>query len=243
MVLYNFLCTYENIRDEAERRKDERVEKEGTTTEGTKWREISYPAYFLRQQSLWMAQAAIDAFFTWTEHVFIHLAIMSGKLTTGPDIAKLAVGNWHDKFACALDVNDTTTIDFYEKLSLIKQQLRNFMAHGAFGKRGEAFKFHSGVGAVPVLLTEKRESLALRLTGVAEFEESAALKTIQDFIEFLWSGDREPARLYIQESSLPLILPMASDGTYARAMVSVTEMGPFVAHMVRMFEDAANMDW
>jgi hypothetical protein len=27
--------------------------------------------------------AAIDAFFSWTEHMFIHLAILNGRITTG----------------------------------------------------------------------------------------------------------------------------------------------------------------
>jgi hypothetical protein len=81
------------------------------------------------------------------------------------------------------------------------------------------------------------------LTGIPEFEESAALKTIQDFVEFLWSEEREPARLYLQDANLPLILPMASDGTYAQDMASVSEMEEFVERILRMVDDAANIDW
>lgn len=41
----------------------------------------------------WVAMFAIDAFFSWTEHVFIHMAILRGKTITGKDVDKLASGN------------------------------------------------------------------------------------------------------------------------------------------------------
>jgi hypothetical protein len=66
---------------------------------------------------------------------------------------------------------------------------------------------------------------------------------IDQFIAHLWSGKREPARIYIQESGLPLLLTMASDGTYLSAMRSTDEMEEFVDGLSRQFDDAANMDW
>jgi hypothetical protein len=117
------------------------------------------------------------------------------------------------------------------------------MAHGAFGKRGEAVHFHSGTGAVPVLLTEERESYGVTIDGGIAFDESSALNLIEEFIAHLWSGKREPARIYIQESGLPLLLTMASDGTYLSAMRSTGEMEEFVSGLSRRFDDAANMDW
>ena len=35
------------------------------------------------QKASWLALAAIDAFFAWTEHIFIHIAILQGNITTG----------------------------------------------------------------------------------------------------------------------------------------------------------------
>ena len=88
--------------------------------------------------------------------------------------------------------------------------------HGAFGKRGEAFHFHSGAGAVPVLLTQgQRHRYAL--TGKPAFDEGAAIADIETFIEHLWSGARTPAKIYIF-SELPSILTHVLDGTYAQAM-------------------------
>jgi hypothetical protein len=234
-----FLKMYKGLHDETERRSNERIiekhEKGGET-----W---IFPAYELRKQSQWMAQAAIDAFFSWTEHVFIHIAILSGKAKTGSDVAKLAVSSWYKKLAGAVDLDDDHTKDLCEKLSAIKEQLRNFMAHGAFGKRGEAFHFHSGAGAVPVLLTEERAGYGVTIDSGIAFDESNALEVIEQFIAHLWSGQREAARIYIQDSGLPLLLTMASDGTYLSAMRSTDEMEELVHGLSGQFDDAANMDW
>lgn len=238
-----FVDTYNKICHEAQRRAHERIVERGTSEGGSTWTQVSAPAVELRCQAKWIAQAAIDAFFSWTEHVFIHLAIITGKTTTGAEVAKLAVANWHEKFSRALEPTDPETNEFYEQLAAIKQQLRNFMAHGAFGKRGEAFRFHSNAGAVPVLLTENRGRNGFSITGQLEFNEAASLDVVEKFIEYLWSGQRGPARLYIQESNLPLILTMAADGTYAKAMKSNEEMEALVDYMVRQFDRSANMDW
>ena len=53
----------------------------------------------------------------------------------------------------------------------------------------------------------------------------------------------EPAKIYIQESDVPLILTMAQNGTYADAMSSTTEMNVLVEHLLNEADNAANMDW
>ncbi len=61
-----------------------------------------------------------------------------------------------------------------------------------------------------------------------------------DFVDHLWSGEREPAHLYIQGSGLPMILTMA--GSYSRAMSSVDEMREFVEYLCYKLDQAADMD-
>jgi hypothetical protein len=199
---------------------------------------------WLRQQRRpgWLALAAIDAFFAWTEHVFIHLAILQGRITTGPEVAKLTGAEWGEKFKAALDINEKEDKDHYDRLRTIRRQLRNFMAHGAFGKSGETFSFHSGAGAVPVVYGGL-ESARWSLAPEREFDDAQALAAIDEFIGFLWSGNRTAARIYIEQSNLPTVLPLASDGTYAAAMASIEDMEQFVDHEMRRWDDAANMDW
>jgi hypothetical protein len=227
---------------EAEARKDEKTITEGETTSG-KWTSISRPAFQLHTEAQWLALAAIESFFSWTEHVFIHISILSGRLQTGKDVARLADENWAEKFKYALDLSDSATKGFYDKLIEIRRELRNFVAHGAFGKDGKAFEFHSGAGAVPLLLPHRLDNKRLTMGERLTFDDDAALQIIDAFIQHLWSGPRKPAELYIQQSQLPIILTMASDGTYARAMQSLEEMERFVDHLAGRFDQAANMDW
>ena len=117
------------------------------------------------------------------------------------------------------------------------------MAHGAFGKEGEALRFHSGAGAVPVVLDYGAAKPQFSLTPELGFNDEEALETISKFIVYLWSGKREPARIYIQEHSLPLILPNASDGTYAAAMASVDDMREYIEQLEAQIDRSHNMDW
>jgi hypothetical protein len=204
---------------------------------------FTFPWVHMEQRSGWLALAAIDAFFAWTEHIFIHLAILQGRITTGEEVAKLADSEWKEKFKSALDIADGVAKKHLDTLVTIKRQLRNFMAHGAFGKEGQAFSFHSNAGAVPVALEYRTTKSQFSLTPELGFDDEEALATIEKFIVYLWSGPREPARIYIQESDLPLILPMASNGTYGAAMATVDDMNAFVERLMKEADAAANMDW
>jgi hypothetical protein len=165
---------------EATERADERhVETQEIPGGGTSMT-VHYPAWELDQNAKWLALAAIEAFFSWTEHVFIHIAILSGKLTTGMEVAALAGSDWDAKFKRALDVQEPKTKVFFDKLLLIRRQLRNFMAHGAFGKEGQAFRFHSGAGAVPVRLVHQTGNPRFASSGERAFSEPEAIDTIEE---------------------------------------------------------------
>jgi hypothetical protein len=237
-----FLDAYKKKAQEAQDRKDEKIVEEGKTSGGGTWTSISYPAFALRAEAHWLALAAIEAFFSWTEHVFIHIGILKGELTTGKDVARLAEADWSAKFKCGFDLSDPTSKGFFDQLVEIRRGLRNFVAHGAFGKDGQAFKFHSGAGAVPLLLPHRRNSQRFIFGGGLAFDHDSAVKAIEAFIEHLWADDREPAKLYL-ESQLPVILSMATDGRYSAAMASVEDMKQLVDHLSHEFDRAANMDW
>jgi len=110
-----------------------------------------------RKRARWLAQATIEAFFSWTEHVFIHIAILQGSCVNGNDVASMAQADWAEKFKKALDINDKITKLHFDTLVLIRRQIRNFTAHGSFGKQSEAFAFHSTTGAIPISLSIQRE--------------------------------------------------------------------------------------
>jgi hypothetical protein len=200
------------------------------------------PGYKHARETGWLGLSAIDAFFSWTEHILIHMAILKGRLTTGVEVAKLAESNWADKFKAALNIANGETKTFYDKLAAIRCQFRNFNAHGAFGKQGEAFSFHSGAGAVPVRLNHKPERPDFVFGLDAEIPEAKAIQDIESFITFLRSSECA-AFLYIQESDLPTMLNYATDGTYQKAMASVDDMHVLLTRLSYKWDQGANMDW
>lgn len=232
-----FADQYASKRAEAEKLKDDyekTVFKNGSI--------ISFPSVELKREARWYGSAAIEAFFSWTEHLFILLMIIQGRVTTGEAVEKIAKANWGDKFKAALDLSNTETKGFYDKLLVLRRQIRNFVAHGAFGKDGQAFHFHSQVGAVPLLLPHQNKETFKFGNGV-DFIADDAIVLIHTFIEHLWSSNMAPAKIYVQESGLPLILTLAADGTYAKAMISEEDMTQFTEYQGKKFDDAANMDW
>lgn len=220
---------------------ESKTKDRGSESSGTFKSELISPWLSVKKQVNWYALAAIEAFFSWTEHAFIHLAILQGKMNVGTEVAELAEDNWNAKFKAALDISDKDTKAHYDKLLDLRAQVRNFVAHGAFGKEGRAFHFHSGAGSVPVLLNTDRDH-QVSFTGRVAFDEAAAIKEIGSFLDHLWAGALVPARHYLF-SDLPSILSYATDGTYARAMQSEEDILSFVDGLTRRFEQAANMDW
>jgi hypothetical protein len=233
-----FIDEYKEKIKEANTRKDERIRTEYSSTSWS----IEIPYYGLKKESEWLAISAIDAFYSFTEHVFIHAAILKGMLLTGEDVANLADKDWASKFKSCLDIQDQDVKNHYDQLVSIKRQIRNYVAHGAFGKNGEAFQIHTGAGAVPLLMPHQKGSSRFSMQSGIEFNEEEAIKAVEEFMSFYWESKMFPEVIYMQ-SSLPTVLPYASDSTYARAMASVEDMESFVEYLSRMHDDAANMDW
>jgi hypothetical protein len=204
---------------------------------------IGPPFFNLKEEANWLAISAIEAFFSWTEHVLIHVAILLRNVTSARDVADLAAADWSKKFNAVFKIKNRSEKILFDNSLSLRQELRNFIAHGAFGKQGEAFSFHSTAGAVPVLLPHKKGSKKFSLGHELEFDADAAFELIDTFTQTLWSKERAPARLYIQDSRLPTILTFATDGTYTRAMGSSETMKKLVEYLHNLTEQHANMDW
>lgn len=234
-----YLGLYDARMSEAEERKDEVITTEIRPNVWTTHR----PAYSLKREARHFAVAAIEGFFSWTEHVFIHIAILRGLCSTGEEVAALAKAEWAEKYKAALDVTDATDKRFYDDLAILRRQLRNFVAHGSFGKDGEALLFHSGAGAVPMLLPHNRNHSAFRFGSGLDFKTAPSIDLIKAFIAHLWTGARSPAKIYLQDYDLPVVLTYVKDGTYAAAMHSDAEMESFAGHFAALMDRHVNMDF
>ena len=201
------------------------------------------PDYELLKEVEWLAMSAIESFFSWTEHVFILLAIMQRECRSGEAVKELAGADWRRKFKAALDISDSGVKRHYDKLNVIRDQVRNFVAHGSFGKNGEAFLFHSGVGAVPVLLPNQEGPQSYRFAGKSKGPATSdAISSIESFIEFLRAGPLAPAWVYL-DSGMDLVLTQASSGYYSSALDSIESMQELVDEETYFADAYADMDW
>lgn len=236
---YDFLVNESRKKaDEAISRKDERIK---TQHSENSW-SVHVPYYELKREAEWLALSAIDAFYSFTEHVLIHAGILKGLLLTGEDVANFADKDWASKFKACLDIHDPSIKPHYDRLVEIKRQIRNYMAHGAFGKNGEAFQIHSGAGAVPLLMPHQKGSSRFSMQNGTEFREDEAINAIEEFMQFYWDSNNFPEVIYIK-STLPGILTYTSNSTYSRAMASTEDMESLVDYLSEIHDRSANMDW
>lgn len=233
---YNyFLKLYKSDYEEKENRNKEQITIDGNFVIG------STEYLDLRDSTKWLAISVIEAFFSWTEHLFIHLSVITQKIKTGNEVSKLIDAEWKDKFRTA--ISDPTLENYFNDLLLIRNQVRNFVAHGAFGKDGNAFYFHSGAGAVPVIMDFNRNKNRFSFIGKLRFNDEEVIKLIESFIADLFNSNLKPALIYTQVNNLITILPHASNGFYESAMQDEETMEKFCHYLQNMFDDAANMDW
>lgn len=205
--------------------------------------QYSHPYYELRRQAEWIATAAIEAFFSWTEHFFIHLALFHGSITTGNDVAALAAADWSAKYKAALNLQQPDCKSFYDRLLHLRRQVRNFVGHGAFGKDGEAFHFHSPVGAIPVYLRWEENHSTISMHEDLSYDEETAIALLKDFVAFVRSGPYATASQYINDSHLDTLLTYVTDGTYLSALKSPEAMEQLIERMHYVNDMHANMDW
>ncbi len=233
----------ETLMKKFEAEKDNAVVEKGYNEDGSfSWSSTSYPAYEFRRQSLWLHETAVDAFFAWCEQALVHIAVLMGKLTNGQEIVELLRLEFGEKCKLVFDLSEAADKKSYDDILELRVQLRNYVAHGSFGKDGSTFDFHSGVGAVPLRVLDggSRSGFAFGTDGSRDWESDYA--RIDSFLSQLWSGGRLPAKQYI-ETGFPCVLTYATDGTYQRAMQSEDEMRAFIEYLSRKIDDAANMDF
>lgn len=201
---------------------------------------VEYRKLTLQSKGLFISY--IEAFFSWTEHLFIHLAVLGGNITNGEELSDLVGDDWKNKFKKAIP-QDKITDSYLGNFLIIRQQLRNFIAHGSFGKNYETFQFHSGTGAVPIYMNFKKQKNRFSLNGSLSFNNQEVLKLIDEFIVYLFEGPLSQAMLYTQKHDLPTIMTLATNGRYLDAIKNSKSMEMLIAELTRQIDDSANMDW
>jgi len=194
----------------------------------------------LTKERRWLAISVIDAFFSFTEHIFIHSAIIQGKLSNKAEIAKLTLSEWKEKFKCCIDISLPENLKIFNRLLSIKDNVRNYLTHGAFGKNNEVYQIHSPIGAMPMVLSPITADFSI--SENLSFTDDKIIKILEEFIEYYWEQDNFIETIYIK-SGLPTILTFSLDNTYQKAMISNEEMELFTNHLSEIYCNSLNMDW
>lgn len=233
----------ETLMQKFEAEKDNPVVEEGFNEDGSfSWSTIRYPAYEFYKQAVWLHEAAVDALFAWCEQALVHIAVLLGKLTNGKQIADLLNRDFGEKCKLVLNLSEAGDKSAYDDIIELRAQLRNYVAHGSFGKDGSTFQFHSQVGAVPLKILDNQTSSEFSFGSEPSRDWKNDYSRIDRFLGQLWSGARSPAKQYL-EAGLPCVLTYTTNGTYQRAMESDDVMREFVDYLSMEIDNAANMDF
>ena len=203
---------------------------------------VSFPAYEFLEQGRWIHEAAVDAFFAWCEHALVHIAILMGRLTNGKEIVDLMKGEFGPKCKLVLDLSLSDEKAAYDDILLLRSELRNFVAHGSFGKDGAAFTFHTATGAIPLRVLDNKSRSEFSFGESASRDWETDHLRIDNFLNKLWENGRAPAKQYL-EAGIPSILTYAANGTYNKAMENDIEMKEFIYYLGRIMDNSANMDF
>lgn len=207
----------------------------------------------IREKAAWVGQSAIDCFFSWTEHIFVHLAVLLDRedVNSIGKCNKLIKNDWKSKYKSVFDTEaDEEASLFLHTLTEIRES-RNFTTHGRFGLRGERLWVPTRRGCFPYNVQSSRSRDPwCRLNDEMGFTERESLQAIERFIEYLWSGARQPARMLLQETPLPLIetpfptfFKLMKSGRYREAMESEANMESLINELGVKFEIQANMEF
>lgn len=219
------------------------VEKKEEKVNGGILTRYIYPSKQIYKEAEWLLISTIEAFFSWSEHTFIHLAIISREISNGDEISKLATTEWQEKYKVAITLSDSSKKNYYDKLIEVRKQIRNYIAHGSFGKNGEAYQFHSPIGAVPVRLVIENKIYDYTIGDNDKSGYNEALKIIDAFLDYIYNSELNLALFYLHESQLPTIMTFSKNGFYKSAMNSKSEMEKFIKYWKGQFDYNANMDW
>lgn len=206
------------------------------------FRTLSFDKKESTREGSWLAISAVEAFFSWTEHAFILMAVLQSKIENGEDFVRISKEEWKKKFQVCISLNSRDADSHFNRLLRVKDDVRNYMAHGSFGREGETFHFHSKVGAVPVAISKiKNQKLSMVTRLYVSPQE--ILKELDDFIDFFHQDERKRALKYIKNTDYPINLGYVVDGTFKRALESDEDMEVLIKEVDAILFQSWNMEW
>lgn len=152
-----------------------------------------------RKHGSFAAIAAINAYFSWLEHVLV-LALVFTEVDPRDGTLDKHIGDkWGDKFKRVFDPQTRDASRVLAELHDIAETYRNTYGHGGFDKQRATIGIHiDGIGAVPARLTDVRRSPHFELYPFGPASFSDVTTTLDEVDRFLREGPRALAMRYIE---------------------------------------------
>lgn len=164
----------------------------------------------LKWEGFFNTVAMIDAYFSLLEHILVFCLPFSDKKEK-IDLSSFIGSNWAVKYKKVLSVKSgKPDKEFYDKLKLIKERIRNTFAHGGFDKDfGASLHIHlPGIGTVPASMSRVKDSPHFHIIPISDQNYESICKLFDDFDNWLEKKRMPNAIKYIHSG---INLPMSND--------------------------------
>ncbi len=201
---------------------------------------ISADPFKAEREGFFLGGAAIDAYFSWLEHILLLILPFAKRDLVDPDLVEFIRANWRDKLKAIWNVSTSRERKkLYDSLLEIKERLRNPITHGGFDSSQSSLGVHMPyVGAIPANLSRFTE-------GMFPLQEASFADACQLFDRVdneLWEGDTSYGMTFA-DSGLDVAFDEGSRKEYLSAMTSHEDFCAWLDALSRHVDNLVNMDW
>ena len=189
-----------------------------------------------------IATAAVDAYFSSLEHLFVIAAAFIPTALEVDGLGGVLNAKWGERARRVIDLSDAAAKKIYDRLFDIREDWRNPLAHGGFHVGGASLHFHlPGVGALPVRLRRTPDGVK---AGFQLHQQSFAeiCATFDEFDRQLRTGPTRHAVRWA-ESGLDVAFDRASLDEYRAATTSDEGVERLIDRENYLHDMHANMDY
>ena len=197
----------------------------------------------LRRHGNYLATAALDAYFSYIEHLLILLLPFSGFEADKDNLLKFLNMLWGDKWKRVFDSKKNSEANrVYETLVKIKRKFRNPLAHGGFDSEGEGVWIQiMSLGAVPASMSRFGESIHSALNPIDE-QAFTEIRTAFDKSDHFFKTGALQLGYKCVSAGIDVSFAAESISKYKEIVESGDVQGFVEAELAGM-DNATNMDW
>ena len=245
-ILLRYQFFKENAKKEFRKKnigKDFKINYEGSKRAATN----SYHKYLkLVNAKYYFITAMLDSYFSLLEHTFVLLLpFIPTYISEEINLETFISYNWKQKYKLIFPLaNDKTALQLLERLDKIKEDFRNPMSHGYLLKDGNSFYVHfKNLGAIPVTLTKSERNLKYGFETKLHFTFEDICKCFDEFDKYLKTSESTKYGMQYIKHELLISFDNNSRTQYKKNMKSTRYFQLYVEKMLRLSDDAGNMDW